>query len=148
MDVGRETHGFSYLATRALAALIDYGLAMIAVDGYFFTFGTATADGGYEVHGCLLNLVPIVIWLALLPLPEAIWGRGLGKAIAGLRVAMGDDLVRPDLAAVAKRHFAALFELFLCFGIVPLIVAATTKRGQRLGDLWADTYVVMDQASP
>lgn len=148
MDVDRETHGFSYLATRALAALIDYGLALIAINGYFFVFGAATAEGGYEVHGCLLNLVPIAIWIVLLPLPEVIWGRGLGKAIAGLRVAMGDGLVKPDLAAVAKRHFVALFELFLCFGIIPLVVVATTKRGQRLGDLWAGTYVVMDHPSP
>lgn len=87
----------------------------------------------------------------ILPLPEVLWGRGLGKWLLSLRVVSRATGARPSGSQVLRRLLAGMLEIGMCFGILPLIVIASTPHAQRLGDLWADTLVVPeadDQAAP
>jgi len=148
MHDGFANGGCAYIAKRSFAALIDYGLCWAAVTVYGMLFGQVKPDGSYEVTGCLHVLVVIAIWILMLPLPELLWGRGIGKGIFGLRVApMTDPNATPSMPAVAKRQIAAFLEIGMCMGILPLIVILNSPQRQRLGDLWAQTIVV-DENEP
>lgn len=145
---GFANGGCAYIAKRAFAALIDYGLCWAAVAVYAMLFGEVNAAGSYEVTGCVHVLAVVAIWILMLPLPELLWGRGIGKGIFGLRVApLTDPNAIPSLQAVAKRQIAAFLEIGMCGGILALIVILTSPKRQRLGDLWAETSVV-DENEP
>jgi uncharacterized RDD family membrane protein YckC len=140
---GFANGGCAYIAKRSFAALIDYGLCWGTVAVYGMLFGEVNAAGSYEVHGCLHILAVIAIWILVLPLPELLWGHGIGKGIFGLRVApTNDPNAIPSLQAVAKRQVAAFLEIGMCAGILPLILILTSPKRQRLGDQWAQTTVV------
>lgn len=132
-----------YIVKRTLAAAMDYGLCFALFLAYTRVFGEANEQGAYVVHGCLHFMVMLAVWFLMFPLPEAVWGRGIGKAVCNLRVVMQSRPdTRPTLAAVAKRQLTAFFEVGMCLGILPLIVIFSTPARQRLGDLWAGTIVV------
>jgi uncharacterized RDD family membrane protein YckC len=132
-----------YVVKRMLAGLVDYGLYFAFFVGYCRLFGAPNAADAYEVHGCSHILVLFAVWILLLPMPEAVWGRGIGKWLADLHVAMAADLATPpNVLAVAKRHVLSFVEVGMCFGLLPLIVILSTERRQRLGDLWAGTVVI------
>lgn len=148
MHDGFANGGGAYIAKRSCAALIDYGLCSAVLSVYFALFGKVNASGGYEVQGCLHMLALAAIWILMLPLPELLWGRGIGKGIFGLRVAPLNDLnATPSAQAVVKRHVTALFEMGMCGGILPLLVILSSEKRQRLGDQWAQTTVV-DENDP
>jgi uncharacterized RDD family membrane protein YckC len=145
---GFANGGCAYIAKRSCAALIDYGLSWGLIMVYFMLFGEVNAAGSYEVHGCLHMLALAAILILTLPLPELLWGHGIGKGIFGLRVAPMTDLnATPSLQAVAKRQIAAFLEIGMCAGVLAVIVILTSPKRQRLGDLWAQTTVV-DENDP
>lgn len=143
MHDGFANGGCAYIAKRSFAALIDYGLCWGAIWAYTILFGEQTASGSYQVQGCIHVLAVMAIWILMLPLPELLWGHGIGKGIFGLRVApLSDHNATPSLPAVIKRQIALFFDLGMCAGILGLIVILTSPKRQRLGDLWAETTVV------
>jgi len=139
-----------YVAKRMLAGLIDYGAYFAVFTGYCRMYGEPNAAGDYEVHGCSHVLFLFAVWIVLLPLPEVIWGRGIGKWLADLHVAKAASFESPpDALAVAKRHVMSFIEVGMCFGVLAVIVILSTERRQRLGDLWAQTLVIdRDQPLP
>jgi uncharacterized RDD family membrane protein YckC len=89
----------------------------------------------------------IVVWLVLAVayyvVPEWLWGRTLGKLITGT-VIVNESGGRPGLGQVVVRTLMRLIEVnpLLMGGIPAGIVAAISKRKQRLGDMIANTYVI------
>jgi len=89
----------------------------------------------------------IWIWLGLIvlyyPVLEGIWGRTPGKLIAGTIVV--DATGRPPgIWKAVLRTLARLFEVnpFLIGGIPAGIVMLNSETRRRVGDMWANTYVV------
>lgn len=138
------------IVRRALAGVMDYGLLFAVLVAYARIFGEPSPEGGYRVDGCLHSLALVAIWVILLPLPELLWARTLGKAVCGLRVVRrgGQSFTPPDAEAVAKRHLTAFLEMGMCMGLLPLIVIASNAERQRLGDMWAGTLVIDDDVKP
>src|SRR5690606_8504858 len=93
-----------------------------------------------------LLIVLMVLVMAGIPitLETLTPGRTVGKMITGLRV------VRDDTGPIGLRHatiraLAGTVELWLTFGGLAVLAAATNERRRRLGDLLAGTYVVRDR---
>jgi len=92
-------------------------------------------------------LLWVLVALSYYPVTELLTGKTLGKKMAGLIVVdeMGQ---RPDISQVLKRTAARLLEVnpITGGGLIAAIAVLATKDHQRLGDLWAETYVVRVEA--
>ena len=86
---------------------------------------------------CLLYLVYFFVF-------EAVWSRTPGKVITGLEVRMSGGGALSSKAA-AIRTLARILEANpLLFGGLPAVISIfATKRKQRIGDMLADTVVVV-----
>lgn len=135
------------LPARIGAALIDlvvlYVLATGSTVGLAFVIGSSSA-----AVGTTLTLLFVVFWFVVWPAGwEAITrGRTLGKLALGLRT------VRDDGGPIVTRHavtraLVGWVELWLTFGMVAIVAALLNRRGKRLGDLAAGTYVIHDRVS-
>ena len=134
-----------YFFLRAIAAIGDYTLYGALYFAYVRYFGSET-DEGYQVSGCV-HMIPLVAaWVVLIPLPEAICGRTLGKWACDLRV-MGMNNRRVTIGQAFARRMLDPVDLLAFFGLVAYIVAKTNPLRQRLGDLVAKTQVVDEAAS-
>lgn len=127
------------LKLRALAAAIDFTVFGAVFYSYVHYFGEPSEDG-YAVHGCGHLLVLAIVWFVWLSLPEALWGRTLGKWACDLRaVDLSDQPI--TLGQAVLRHVFDIVDTSF-FGLIGLIAAKTTARSQRVGDLVAHTKVV------
>jgi uncharacterized RDD family membrane protein YckC len=132
--------------TRALALALD--LVVLAVTVLIVTsLLAATTDVLDQATGSALGLVVSLGVLIGIPITvETLTrGRSLGKLAAGLRV------VRDDGGPIRARHalirgLLAVFELYWSFGSVALITSLLNRRGKRLGDLLAGTYVIRERS--
>lgn len=77
------------------------------------------------------------------PVFEGVWGRSLGKLLAGLKVVDRHGRA-PGLGRATVRTLFRLFEVnpVLAGGAPAGIAVLLTKRKRRLGDLAAGTYVL------
>jgi uncharacterized RDD family membrane protein YckC len=85
----------------------------------------------------------IVYMLAYFPVMESLWGRTVGKFVAGTIVLTANG----ELPGVWRSVVRTLFRLievnpFLAGGVPAGIVVLLTRDKQRLGDLAAGTYVI------
>lgn len=134
-----------YFLLRALAAVIDYAVFWFFFFAYARYFGVET-DEGFQLSGCGHILTVVAAWVVLLPLPEGIWGRTLGKWVCDLRVAGPNN--RPvTMGQAFTRHMFDPVDLLAFFGLVAYIVARSNPLHQRLGDLVAKTQVVEEAAT-
>jgi uncharacterized RDD family membrane protein YckC len=133
-------------ATRAMALAIDVfvqgmvffsALSLIAV-----AFAALDDAAGAAVSVVMLVLVLLVVPIAVETLSR---GRSLGKLAAGLRVVRDDGgPIRFRQAMV--RGLVGVFELYLVTGAPAVICSLADRRGRRLGDLLAGTYVIRERA--
>jgi uncharacterized RDD family membrane protein YckC len=87
-------------------------------------------------------VVAAVVYLLYFLIPEAVWGKSLGKRMFGLVVYRLDG--RPSGWRTASiRTVARILEVNpLLFGELPGALAVVlSKRKQRFGDMWAGTVV-------
>lgn len=129
------------LGQRGFAAFIDYGLYFGLSYFYYYTFGEPNETGGYHMSG-FAALLPFFFWFLYFPFIESFGGQTLGKRIVGIQVTKpnGSDITFTDSL---KRRLLDWIDISF-MGIPALIVIKTTKKHQRLGDLWADTIVIAD----
>ncbi len=99
-----------------------------------------------QVVTMILSLM--ALWMLVVPiLVETLsGGRSLGKFIMGTRV------VREDGGPVSLRHcvvrgLIGVAELWFTFGAAALVVAMFSRRGKRVGDYLAGTYVVLEPST-
>ena len=137
------------LALRLLSGAIDYGLYAL---GLFITLTTlfVLEDigvlGANRVQLAVLVSAIMLSWLVVVPLGVELLSRGRSAG----RLVMGTRVVRDDGGAVRWRHslvrtLVGMVEIWIAMTVPALCSCIVTKRGKRLGDLLADTYVVRDR---
>lgn len=128
---------------RIVAALID--LVIYFTLGYLLgllfgmSFNNDTEGFGFHLTG-LPAILFCVLWLPLIPICEGLTGRTIGKRILKIKVVRQDNSPT-NIGTSLIRHLFDIIDLFLLIG---LIVAASNENSQRIGDLVAKTYVVMN----
>lgn len=132
------------LLRRFIAGLIDYTLVIGFFYAYIFSFGTPDTDGEYTIKG-QLALVPMLFWFILIILTEVFLGATLGNSIVGLKprslTKISGEL---SIGQSIRRHLLDGIDMFP-FGLIGIITITKTDRNQRLGDIWAETIVEIDQ---
>jgi uncharacterized RDD family membrane protein YckC len=130
------------LVLRLAAALLDGLCVLVLFVLALFGVWRLWPRGLEPAWGAALNIVLLVVVLVLVPaaVETVTKGRSVGRFATGTRV------VRLDGGAIGFRHaftrsLVGLFELWMTFGSVALLVALFGSRPRRLGDLLAGTIV-------
>lgn len=131
------------LNKRFLATLIDYGLYTLLMYTYIMFFGQPIDNGGHEVSGILI-LPMIITWFFYFVFLEGFFSNSatLGHQLFYLKVVQlnGREI---SVEHSLKRHLLDPFDLFL-FGLPAIIAIQSSKRNQRIGDMWAGTTVLLE----
>nr|WP_233129470.1 RDD family protein [Actinomyces gaoshouyii] len=136
------------VAVRMLSGLIDYGLVMVGLVLSLITLVSLRPMSAAAPDPLIVIAVSLILltWLVVLPLTIETVSRGssIGRWVLGLRV------VRDDGGAVRLRHclvraLVGIIEIYAALATLAIASCAVTRRGKRLGDLLAGTYVVRDQ---
>ena len=139
--VARSTSGGALLFRRWLGAWIDFiATAVLLFLPAFLLNWSGTASPPLAV---LLALTGFALALFYFPITEGLWGRSIGKLVSGT-VVVDEKGRTPGIGKAALRTLTRLLEVnpFLLGGLPAGIVSMNTKGLQRIGDLWAGTYVV------
>jgi len=135
------------IGSRILSGFLDYLIVWVAT----FTLISAGAALSQQLDDALIAATMLVCFLAAwLAYPVTIEtltrGRSLGKMAAGLRT------VRDDAGPITFRHaftrgLLGVVEVYMFWGIPAVIASILSKKGKRLGDMVAGTYVVRDRVT-
>ena len=135
---------------RLLSGLIDYGLYAGSAVLSLATWSTVQqrlSPGMSNAVAVAQISVLILTCTVVIPLTIEVLSRGrsAGRLVTGCRV------VRDDGGAIRLRHslvraLAAVIEVWLVQGIPAVCSCIVTKRGKRLGDLLAGTYVINERS--
>ena len=143
----KDTQTFKFktnLKKRIFATLLDYGLYLLSFYVYVMFFGHDNDEGGQTVSG-LLALPIFIAWFTYFVVIEAFYGATLGHQGFNLKVL---TLNRKDIefTQALKRHLFDPIDI-LFYGIPAIIAIKNSEKHQRIGDMWAKTFVV-DTADP
>ena len=130
----------THLVRRGLAASLDYFLIALVFTGAFrFSPGMDTTGTG--CLGCVFMIIGVVAWFVYFVFIESTFGRTVGKAVLDLVV---ERLDGKPLTAVdcLLRHLADPID-FMFIGGPAILAVKLSARGQRLGDMFADTHVLL-----
>jgi uncharacterized RDD family membrane protein YckC len=132
--------------TRGLARALD--LLVIVILAVLMLFLLSTALGSIDsAAGSAIFLVTELGLLFGLPIivETVTRGRSLGKLAAGIRVVRDDGgPIRARQALI--RGLLGVVEIYTLFGSIALITSLLNRRGKRLGDLLAGTYVIRERS--
>jgi uncharacterized RDD family membrane protein YckC len=126
---------------RAFARLIDTVAQVLLLIALFLPLGATTELEGTAaiILGALAAFGVIFVAPAA---SEVLWqGKTPGKAALGVAVTTVEG-GRVGVRHAAARSMLAVVDLYVTTGLVAIVVAGTSRRGQRLGDLVAGTLVV------
>ncbi|TRZ46330.1 RDD family protein [Robertkochia solimangrovi] len=129
-----------YFLRRIIAGIIDYLIIFLCTCIYAILMGEQDFSGGYHL-GTLKSMGVIGIWGIFTIGIEQLHGRTLGNSLMELRPrsvsGLSDDLF---FGQSLKRHLLDPVDMWF-FGLVGMIIIATSEKHQRLGDMWAQTIV-------
>ena len=133
---------------RILSGLIDYSLYASGLVMSLLSWNKVSLSPSSEAIALVLLSLALLFWMLLLPLTIEVLSRGqsAGRLITGTRV------VRDDGGSIRFRHalvrtLLATIEIWLAYGVLASLVCIVTRRGKRLGDLLAGTYVVHERSA-
>ncbi len=135
-------------ASRGLALVIDLlalaGVATLVIWLLTVALDTDVLDSAASGAVGLVAFLAVVLGVPI-TVETLTRGRSLGKWVTGLRV------VRDDGGPIRARHalirgLLAVVEIYWTLGSVALITSLVNRRGKRLGDLLAGTYVLRERA--
>lgn len=139
------------VVSRILSGLIDYTAYSVGGAISLFVVMILTINERSEFGDnlafirAIISLV-ILAWIVVIPLLTELLSRGrsLGRMVTGTRV------VRDDGGTVRLRHclvrtLLAVVEIWLASAVPAVCTSVVSKRGKRLGDMLAGTYVVHDR---
>lgn len=143
MGNNKHTGGQPLILRRYIAGFIDYALISGLDYVYLMTFGVSDGEGGYRAEG-FMALPPTFLWFFLTVGLEQALGATIGNGIAGVKVIqLGKEFEeKPSFVQSLKRHLADPIDMFL-FGLVAVITIKNSQYKQRLGDVWANTIVII-----
>ncbi len=131
------------LGVRTGAAVIDVIVIIAGLIVITSIFGeTTTTNGGVESEvGPTGSWVFLLFALLYHLVPEALYGKTLGKLLLGLRVVdtAGNRL---RFGPALGRNLLRAVDGLPIFYLVGFIAAAATKQRQRIGDMAANTLVI------
>lgn len=134
---------------RLLSALIDYGVYGVGLVLSLATWGargpgsaTTTSQAAAMTQISLI----LLLWMVAIPLTVEVLSRGLSAG----RLVTGSRVVRDDGGSIRLRHslvrvLVGVVEIWLLGAVPALGACLVTRRGKRLGDLLAGTYVVRER---
>ena len=133
---------------RILSGLIDYSLYAGGLVMSLLSWNKVSLSPSSEAIALVLLSLTLLFWMLLLPLTIEVLSRGqsAGRLITGTRV------VRDDGGSIRFRHalvrtLLATIEIWLAYGVLASLACIVTRRGKRLGDLLAGTYVVHERSA-
>ena len=133
---------------RCLSGLIDYSLYAGGLVMSLLSWNKVSLSPSSEAIVIVLFSLTLLFWMLLLPLTIEVLSRGqsAGRLITGTRV------VRDDGGSIRFRHalvrtLLATIEIWLAYGVLASLACIVTRRGKRLGDLLAGTYVVHERSA-
>ncbi|MDO4242263.1 MAG: RDD family protein [Actinomyces sp.] len=136
------------IGLRLISGAIDYAIyaggfiLSISVIITLFDMGLLPSAA---VRSTVTSIV-LALWVVVVPLTVEVVSRGRSAG----RLVVGSRVVRDDGGALRLRHslvrvLLATVEIWLSAGTLAAVACVATKRGKRLGDLLAGTYVVRDR---
>ena len=132
------------LGVRIVAGIIDFITLAILGGVMSAIFGESEADGSSFAFN--LSGVPFIVYIVLcfayFFVFENATGQTLGKKVMGIKVVAADGLLTPQ--KVATRTLLRMVDGFpwVLPYLVGTVVAATSSKHQRIGDMAAKTVVV------
>jgi uncharacterized RDD family membrane protein YckC len=130
---------------RTLSCLVDVTATLVLLFGIVFLAAVSSshADGALQ-HVALVGSLMLAFLVYPTTIETLTRGRSLGKLAFGLRV------VRDDGGTVTAqqsfvRALIGIVEIYVFFGGPAFFCSLVSKRGKRIGDYAAGTYVVRDR---
>ena len=132
-----------------ISGVIDYalyagGLVLSLIS--FGVWGTLTSTVVSSAASTAMASVIIFLWVVAIPLAVETLSRGLsaGRLVTGTRV-VRDDGGPVRLRQCLVRTLVALVEVWMTSGGLAMCSVIVTRRGKRLGDLLAGTYLIHER---
>lgn len=129
------------IGNRTMATVIDYGIIIAYVMiSIVLIQGLENVAGGVEFNSLMyLLLIPYLLYF---PVSEIFFnGQSIGKKMSGLKVTKLDGTT-PSLGDYAIRALFRLIEIDMSLGLIAVLTVLIRGKGQRLGDIAANTTVV------
>ncbi len=120
---------------RVYAYVVDIGLLLMLK----FTIDSASGSFGFALDR--RSIIEVAIFLAYFTIPTGIFGRTIGKWVAGITV-VGEDGKTPGVAVAIPREMVGRFVATITFALGLLWVFFDSNR-QGWHDKMAGTYVVI-----
>ena len=124
---------------RIYAFAIDIGILLMVVFVVGPIFGSR--EGIFDIFSIQAGIVDVFIFLAYFIIPTGIYGRTLGKWVAGISV-VDENGNKPGVAVAIPREMVGRFVATITFGI-GIIWVVFDKNHQGWHDKMAGTYVVV-----
>ncbi len=133
------------IAMRMVSGVLDVLATLLLLLVVVFLYGAATVRAsGALAHVALVGTLITVFLVAPTTLETLTRGKSLGKLATGLRT------VRDDAGPISFQHafvrtLVGFVEIYAFTGVPAFFSALVSKRGKRLGDHAAGTYVVRER---
>jgi uncharacterized RDD family membrane protein YckC len=133
------------IAMRMVSGFIDVVATILLLLVVIFLYGAATVRAsGALAHVALIGTLITVFLVAPTTMETLTRGKSLGKLATGLRT------VRDDAGPISFQHafvrtLIGFVEIYAFTGVPAFFSALVSKRGKRLGDHAAGTYVVRER---
>ena len=124
---------------RIYAFAIDIGILLMVVFVVGPIFGSR--EGIFDIFSIQAGIVDVFIFLTYFIIPTGIYGRTLGKWVAGISV-VDEEGNKPGVAVAIPREMVGRFVATITFGI-GIIWVVFDKNHQGWHDKMAGTYVVV-----
>lgn len=132
------------VVSRIATAIIDYGLYILGIYITIRAYNSFNSISSLQFSSVRVVItLTIAVWWWLVPALVTYLTRGssLGHMIMSSRVVRADGGT-PTLRHTITRSMVGIVEVWMTLGVLAMIVSGASKRGQRLGDMLAGTYVV------
>jgi uncharacterized RDD family membrane protein YckC len=133
------------IAIRALSGALDLAIALLALLAGLFV---ATQISGNADDAIISVTMTVLVALVAVGLPTTMEtltrGRSVGKLATGLRT-VRDDAGPIGFRQALTRALVGFVEIWILFGVPALVSGLVSRKGKRLGDYAAGTYVVRER---